>query len=53
MGKRNSVMSKAYALKPERWSRKPAIWENAEEVYLNPSSETRERLLSLNAENME
>jgi len=46
MGKRNSVMSKAYALKPERWSRKPAVWENAEEVYLNPSSETRERLLA-------
>ena len=42
MGKRNNVMSKAYARKPERWSSKPAVWKNTEEVYLNPSAETRE-----------
>ena len=46
MGKRNVVMSKAYALKPERWSSKPVFWEQSEEVYLNPSAETRERLIA-------
>ena len=30
--------------KPERWSRKPALWKNAEVVYLNPSAETQELL---------
>jgi len=44
MSKRNNVMSKAYSLKPERWSSKPAVWENAKKVFLNPSSETREKL---------
>ena len=44
MAKRNSVIVKAYTAKPERWSRKPALWENAEVVYLNPSAETRELL---------
>ena len=46
MNKRNYVISNTYALKPERWSSKPAVWKNAEEVYLNPSAETRERLLA-------
>jgi len=41
MDNRNKVISKAYALKSERWSSKPAVWENAEVVYLNPSAETR------------
>ncbi len=37
MQKRNETIAKAYASKPERWSRKPALWNEVKEVYLNPS----------------
>ena len=37
MKKRNETIAKAYALNPERWSSKPAFWDEIKEVYLNPS----------------
>ncbi|MEM5948981.1 IS3 family transposase [Spirochaetia bacterium 38H-sp] len=37
MKKRNQTLAKAYALKPERWSLKPAFWNDIKKVYLNPS----------------
>jgi putative transposase len=41
MNKRNAALLKAYASRPERWSRKPALWNADEIVYLNPSKENR------------
>lgn len=43
MTKRNMTISEAYATNPERWSSKPAMWDNAETVYLNPSAETKNK----------
>ena len=42
MKKRNAALLKAFSSKPERWSRKPALWNETETVYLNPSKVTRE-----------
>lgn len=43
MTNRNNIIRKAYEAKPDRWSLKPALWENKETVYLNPSVETRKK----------
>jgi len=42
MKKRNAALLKAFSSKPERWSRKPALWDETETVYLNLSKEPRE-----------
>jgi transposase InsO family protein len=41
MQKRNETIMNAYAVNPERWSSKPALWEEAKEVFLNPSMAPR------------
>lgn len=35
--KRNETYAKAFALHPERWSRKPKIWKGPQVVILNPA----------------
>ena len=42
---RNKVIMAAYKDHPERWSNAPKQWEDAHTVYLNPSAETKKRLL--------
>ena len=41
MNKRNTTLLNAHESRPERWSRKPALWNATETVSLNPSRETR------------
>lgn len=41
MEKRNATLLEAYSIKPERWSRKLALWSEPEMVCLNPSKETK------------
>jgi len=41
---RNRTMEQARLLHPERWGAKTRIWNANEEIYLNPDSETKERL---------
>lgn len=42
--KRNLTMEHARLAHPERWGNRVRIWEAKEEIYLNPSDETKERL---------
>ena len=37
-------MERARLLQPERWGNRIRIWKANEEIYLNPSDETKERL---------
>jgi putative transposase len=41
---RNKTMEQAINLHPERWGKKVRIWDATEEIFLNPSKETKERL---------
>ena len=41
MTKRNTTLLKAHESRPERWSRKPSLWNETEIVYLNPAREKR------------
>lgn len=47
ISKRNKTMEQARMLHPERWGKKIRIWNSTEEIFLNPSSETKERLNNL------
>ena len=42
--RRNSTMELARLIHPERWGKRIRIWKANEEIYLNPSDETKERL---------
>lgn len=46
---RNKTMEQARTLHPERWGKRIRIWKANEEIYLNPSNETKERLVQAKA----
>ncbi|HNX25637.1 MAG TPA: IS3 family transposase [Spirochaetota bacterium] len=46
---RNSTMEDARLIHPERWGNRIRIWKANEEIYLNPSNETKEKLKQKNA----
>jgi hypothetical protein len=43
--KRNDTLAAARKKNPERWGKKLRVWGCDEQVYLNPSKETKERLM--------
>lgn len=47
--KRNETIEKARKLHPERWSSTPRVWECNDEIWLNPSEETKKILLQKSA----
>ena len=46
---RNLTMEHARRMHPERWGNRTRIWKANEEIYLNPSDETKERLSQMSA----
>ena len=47
--RRNATMEYARLAHPERWGNRIRVWKASEEIYLNPSDETKERLNQKNA----